>query len=61
MTRSDMTDWKALALAKGMDPDERVTAPLAKLEAQFAALRPRIALETEPLLHHVLPLPEQKQ
>jgi hypothetical protein len=56
-----MTDWKAIAVARGLAPDERVIAPLEKLEAQFSLLRGQIALETEPVTHHVLPLPETGQ
>jgi len=52
-----MTDWKSIAIARGLAPDDRVILPLEKLEAQMAALRPQIALETEPVTHHVLPLP----
>ncbi|MFN0106690.1 MAG: hypothetical protein ACKV2U_31920 [Bryobacteraceae bacterium] len=56
-----MTDWKAIAIAKGLAPDDRVIPPLEKLEAQFGPLRQQIALETEPAIQHVLPLPEGKQ
>lgn len=58
MTKLSMTDWKAIAVAKGFEPDERVVKPLEQLETQFSALRAQIALETEPVTHHVLPLPE---
>lgn len=54
-----MTDWKALAIARGLEADDRVTVPLEKLEAQFAALRAQIRLETEPAAFPVLPLPEE--
>ena len=47
-----------MAVAKGFAPDDRVILPLEKLEAQFSALRQQIALETEPVTHHVLPLPD---
>lgn len=47
-----------MAVAKGFAPDDRVILPLEKLEAQFSALREQIALETEPVTHHVLPLPD---
>ncbi|HEU0120424.1 MAG TPA: hypothetical protein VFQ91_07865 [Bryobacteraceae bacterium] len=53
-----MTDWKLIAQARGLEPDERVTLPLQSLETQFSALRAQIRLETEPVTHHVLPLPE---
>jgi len=53
-----MTDWKAIAAAKGFVPEDRVILPLEKLEAQFSVLREQIAFETEPVTHHVLPLPE---
>ncbi|MBL8241651.1 MAG: hypothetical protein JNM66_29770 [Bryobacterales bacterium] len=52
-----MTDWKAIAAAKGIPADDAVTTPLEKLEAQFRALRTEIDLSTEPVTHHVLPLP----
>lgn len=55
---SSMTDWKLIAQARGLEPDERVTLPLQSLETQFSALRAQIRLETEPVTHHVLPLPE---
>ncbi len=58
MAKPSMTDWKAIAVARGFAPDERVILPLEKLEAQFSALREQIALETEPVTHHVLPLPD---
>jgi hypothetical protein len=58
MAKRPMTDWKAIAIARGIPADERVTQPLEKLEAQFAALRAEIALETEPAIHYVMPLPE---
>lgn len=61
MAKLGMTDWKAIAAAKGLAADEKVTVPLEKLEAHFAALREQIALETEPMTHHVLPLPEAGQ
>lgn len=56
-----MTDWKAIAVAKGLEPDDRLIKPLEQLEAQFGALRAQIALETEPVTHHVLPLPGVKK
>ena len=52
-----MTDWKAIAVAKGLTSDEAVTAPLEKLETQFRALCQEIELGTEPVTHHVVPLP----
>ena len=55
-----MTDWKAIAVAKGLVPEDRLILPLEKLEAEFALLRPQISLETEPVTHHVLPLPETR-
>lgn len=58
MAKPGMTDWKAIAIAKGLAADDRVTGPLEKLEAQFSALKTEIRLETEPVTHHVLPLPE---
>lgn len=61
MAKLGMTDWKAIATAKGLTPDERVTLPLEKLEAQFSALREQIRLETEPLTFLVLPLPETER
>jgi len=61
MAKPSMTDWKTLAVAKGFAPDDRVILPLEKLEAQFSALRAQILLETEPVTHHVLPLPEEPQ
>lgn len=60
MAKPSMTDWKAIAIAKGLAPEDRVILPLENLEQQFSALREQIALETEPVLHHVLPLPEAK-
>ena len=57
MAKTSMTDWKAIAVAKGFAPEDRVILPLEKLEAQFSLLREQIALETEPATHHVLPLP----
>ncbi|MBM3786438.1 MAG: hypothetical protein FJW30_18930 [Acidobacteria bacterium] len=50
------TDWQALAKAKGLDGNERVTAPLEALEAQFRTLTPKIELMTEPVNFYVLPL-----
>jgi hypothetical protein len=61
MTRPGMTDWKAIAIAKGLPPEERTVLPLEKLEAQFNALKEQIRLETEPVTFHVLPLPETKR
>ena len=58
MAKTSMTDWKAIAVAKGFAPEDRVILPLEKLEAQFSLLRERIELETEPVTHQVLPLPE---
>ena len=58
MAKPTMTDWKAIAIAKGLAPDDRITQPLEKLEAHFAALCEQISLETEPSIHHVLPLPD---
>lgn len=52
-----MTDWKAIAIARGFAPEDPVILPLEKLEAQFSVLREQIAVETEPVTHHVLPLP----
>lgn len=49
------TDWKAVAAARGMDVSEKVTAPLAALEAQFAALKPSIDRFAEPVSMYVLP------
>jgi hypothetical protein len=57
MAKPGMTDWKALAIAKGLAADDRVILPLEKLEAQFGALKAQILLETEPLVQHVMPLP----
>jgi len=57
MTRSIMTDWKSIATARGFTPDDAVTVPLEKLEAQFRVLCREIDLVTEPVTHHVLPLP----
>lgn len=59
MAKRPMTDWKAIAIAKGFTPNDGVILPLEKLEAQFGALRPEIALETEPAIYYVLPLPEE--
>lgn len=56
-----MTDWKSIAQARGLEPEDRVILPLQSLEAQFSALRPLILLETEPVTHHVLPLPETQK
>ncbi|MBI2686107.1 MAG: hypothetical protein HYX27_07315 [Acidobacteria bacterium] len=53
-----MTDWKAIAMAKGVPAEDKVILPLENLETQFAPLREQIWLETEPVTHHVLPLPE---
>jgi hypothetical protein len=61
MAELSMTDWKALAIARGLEADDRVTVPLEKLEAQFAALRAQIRLETEPAAFPVLPLPEESK
>jgi hypothetical protein len=61
MAELSMTDWKALAKARGLEGDDRVTVPLEKLEAQFAALRGLIRLETEPATYPVLPLPEESK
>ena len=58
MAKTSMTDWKAIAAARGFVPGDPVILPLEKLEAQFSALREQIAFETEPVTHHVLPLPE---
>ena len=58
MAKTSMTDWKAIAVARGFAPEDRVILPLEKLEAQFSLLREQIALETEPATHLVLPLPE---
>lgn len=58
MAKTSMTDWKAIAAAKGFVPEDRVILPLEMLEAQFSVLREQISLETEPVTHHVLPLPE---
>ena len=58
MAKMSMTDWKAIAVAKGFAPEDRVILPLEKLEAQFSLLRERIELETEPATIHVLPLPD---
>lgn len=57
MAKKSMTDWKAIAVARGIPPDDRVILPLEKLEAQFILLREQIALEVEPATHLVLPLP----
>jgi hypothetical protein len=47
-----MTDWKAIALARGLQmPDdqlERLCATLAALEAAFQPLKERIPHHTEP-------------
>jgi hypothetical protein len=56
-----MTDWKAIAVARGIPPDDEVILPLEKLEAQLSSLREQIALETEPVTHHVLPVPVDPQ
>lgn len=61
MAKPGMTDWKAIAIAKGLEPEDRLVKPLEQLEAQFSALLPQIALETEPVTHHVLPLPGGNQ
>jgi len=55
MTDRMQTDWKAVAAARGMDVSEKVTAPLAALEAQFAALKPSIDRFAEPVSMYVLP------
>jgi hypothetical protein len=52
-----MTDWKAIATAKGIPASDAVVVPLDALEAQFDALRDQILLESEPVIHYVLPLP----
>lgn len=61
MAKPSMTDWNAIAKAKGLEPDDRIIVPLEKLEAQFGALREQIALETEPVSFPVLPLPEESR
>jgi hypothetical protein len=58
MAELAMNDWKAIAAARGIPAEDKVIGPLEKLEAQFSVLREQIALETEPVTHHVLPLPE---
>jgi hypothetical protein len=57
MAKTSMTDWKAIAVARGIPPDDKVILPLEKLEAQLSSLREQIMLETEPVTHYVLPLP----
>ena len=59
MAKTSMTDWKAIAVAKGQTPNDGVTVPLEALEKQFRVLCEQIALETEPVTQHVLPLPER--
>ena len=61
MTNRTMTDWQAIAKARGLEVDERVTGPLEALEAQFRALTPTIRLETEPAIFYVLPLDREGQ
>lgn len=61
MTKPGMTDWKTIAIAKGLPPEERVVLPLQKLEMQFRELKAQIRLETEPVNFHVLPLPESER
>jgi hypothetical protein len=56
-----MTDWKAIATAKGLPAPDAVVLPLQALEAQFAALRADIRLDSEPVTHYVLPLPESSR
>jgi hypothetical protein len=58
MAKTSMTDWKAIAAARGFVPQDAVILPLEKLEAQFSVLREQIAFETEPVTHLVLQLPE---
>jgi hypothetical protein len=56
MTNRIMTDWQAIAKARGIEASDKVTGPLEALEAQFRALTPSIRLETEPVNFYVLPL-----
>ena len=58
MIKHSMTDWKAIATAKGLPASDAVVLPLESLETQFGVLRADILLETEPVIHYVLPLPE---
>lgn len=52
-----MTDWHAVAQARGSSADQKVTDALAALETKFRPLEKLIAHETEPAIFYVL-LPE---
>jgi hypothetical protein len=55
-----MTDWNAIAAARGIPADERVTRPIEALEAQFAVIVAGLPFDTEPAAFPVLPIPEKK-
>lgn len=55
-----MTDWKAIAAARGISSDERVIRPIEALESQFEAIVVRLPFDTEPAAFPVLPIPEKE-
>jgi hypothetical protein len=61
MAKTSMTNWKAIALARGLEPEARVILPLENLEAQFSLLREQIAFETEPVTHYVLQAQDERR
>jgi hypothetical protein len=60
MTHRHMTDWRMIAEARGLQADPKVLDPLKALETLYEEMRERIALESEPAVFPVLPVPGER-